>query len=300
MVKCWNCYASGAKHLCGNCKIAAYCSASCQKTDWKGIARGHKKDCADWQNCSKETLYEVTLAPANHPDSIARGDIIIEKLSCRRGDTPAPRVHSKNVVLAMIRDDAALEKAIVSRDFRWIVELLDDDISGPPPKHPYPDGYCLINQFLGCSNNQVHNFRVKNFLLTEGMFPALMRYAFHYTMVHANSTTSTVLWRFINCFFVHPVNANIGLSMLHEDQTRNKCSITALLTTMMQTDAIPDNVQGLIYQMVALIELQSDGDFGIDKSAASRLVPQCEMYQTLYQMAKTMVPQYITIQNTRL
>ena len=47
LTTCYRCYMeapAGAKHqVCGACGIARYCSAACQKEDWKT----HKKQCVD-------------------------------------------------------------------------------------------------------------------------------------------------------------------------------------------------------------------------------------------------------------
>ena len=114
----------------------------------------------------------------------------------------------------------------------------------------------------------------------------------------------------MNILFVHPISCNIALKTLSDDQSSSGTGLMLrLLSILMNSDgSVPDDIEGLIYQTMALIDLQSDEGVegiteGVDKaSTPSRqaIVHTSYLRQMYEQMAKPMAKQYIKMQKTRL
>ena len=71
---------------------------------------------------------------------------------------------------------------------------------------------------------------------------------------------------------------------------------------IMSSEQVADNVQGLVYQTVAIIDEQSEGEdrCGIDKRPViEQLIPKVGMYTVLYQRTLPMVRQYIAASKAR-
>jgi hypothetical protein len=132
---------------------------------------------------------------------------------------------------------------------------------------------------------------------------------------------STDFWRFLNLILVHPVCSTIALKKLADDQMTGgkngkksarrgkdgKRSVTQLLSEMMHPDAkgIPDSIQGLVYQSVALVDMLSEEGVagvteGVDKSSIIQNLFQNRLARTMYDgVAMPYAKQYIKMQKTR-
>ena len=78
----------------------------------------------------------------------------------------------------------------------------------------------------------------------------------------------------MNILFVHPISCNIALKTLSDDQSSSGTGLMLrLLSILMNSDgSVPDDIEGLIYQTMALIDLQSDEGVegiteGVDKAS---------------------------------
>jgi hypothetical protein len=174
-----------------------------------------------------------------------------------------------------------------------------------------PQGFYALNSLLYTSNNQADKFRAKNFLLTPDAFETLVMYCYFYLFgvkkCAESVETSLTLWRNMNILFVHPISCNIALKKLSDDQTSGKNKISKLLTQMMNSDGlIPDNIEGLIYQTIALIDIQSDENVdgiteGVDKiTTIGKIVNTSYLKQMYEQMAKPLAKDHIKLQKIRL
>ena len=70
----------------------------------------------------------------------------------------------------------------------------------------------------------------------------------------------------------------------------------------MESESVPDNVQGLVYQTVAIIEEQSEDEdrCGINKRLVlAPLIPLTGGYSVLYSKIKVQVRQYIVAAKSR-
>lgn len=315
--RCWNCYTSLAKSTCSKCRVARYCSSSCQVSDWKNKASGHKTDCADWALCGiavmradKDVLYESTMSRCDGDQrSLDHALMLTQDLAspeaARRNHAAqcSEEYMAKNMLLKYLEDDEDL-KNVVFRSIspHWIVNLLQRDFDRVGPS-PMPDGLMALSVFLLRAHNQAWPFRAKQWLASEDsqFLHILIKYGHHLALVKRHSA-ALQFWRLCNCLVVHPVCATAALRVLHSDQQTASKPITTLLGTMMGSEALPDNLQGLVYQFIALIEEQSEDEdrCGIDKrKVIAPIVPMHGGYTIIYSRAKPMVREYIAASKNR-
>lgn len=167
-----------------------------------------------------------------------------------------------------------------------------------------PDGLMALSIFLKRGHNQVWPYRAKQWIASQDsrFFHVLLQYARLLTLAHRQHPAALQFWRLCNYLVVHPVCATAALRALHSDQQTEARPATALLAEMMASESVPDNIQGLMYQFVALIEEQSEDEdrCGIDKrKVIAHLVPMHGGYTILYGRAKPMVREHIAISKNR-
>lgn len=316
---CWNCCERKSGTKCSGCLVARYCDKECQLIDWK--QKSHRKECKKWKAIA-EMPYTLTTEDASDidPMHIDEAKNVIDKLV----NAQLPNIQSQELLGRLsgftmriggsydFNRNCPLTPAVHAIGYDWIVLLMKKDMTRRTNELiPYPIAYNAFNSLLGTSNNQVDRFKAKNFLLTPDAFETLFQYChfflFEVPQNPAIRNISTVLWRYMNLIFVHPFSCNIALKFLHEDQRKEKI-LTKMITKMMNSDGIiPDSIEGLIYQTVALIDLQSDvgvegiTDNGVNKDATINNIVSVSYLKQMYEeMAKPVTKQYIKMQKTRL
>lgn len=141
--RCWNCFTSLARSACSKCKVARYCSSSCQVSDWKNKVSGHKGDCAEWalcdvaimENADKDVLYESTLSrqdgdATSFGHALALTDNLSWSEDARRANAAscAEEYMRKNLLLKLLEGDEDLKKVVFrSISPHWVVSLLEQD-----------------------------------------------------------------------------------------------------------------------------------------------------------------------------
>ena len=309
--RCWNCLKPSATMSCGACRVARYCSPACQKADWKNTVSGHKIDCVEWAQCFSATdgmrLYEVTLLPFSSEDAAAEARSVAEVLS-----KPA-QAHVKNHLISSLFEKKAVVSSLFCLEATWLAELLKIDMqyvsTGVPATHvrvsmsggrfvaggPFsrlPDSNMALLSFVNRSNNQVFTFRVKNLLATPNMFITLLEYGRFLALVEKNHEAASQFWRFLGTAVFHPVCATTALLALNKDQQTAENKATRILVELMSSDSIADNLQGLVYQVLVLLEMhcESEAVCGLDKEQViSRVVPASGELTTLYAASKHVV-----------
>jgi len=252
---------------------------------------------------SNEDLYCLTIFPDQSDAEDTRKAIELTEILAAPSAPSSASTPSKNYIIGTTIENASLLNAVLSQDPRWVVDLLINDMKNASSLGSRaPDGYMALSCFLLRGNNHVWSFRTKNWLACDGFVAALLQYG-HYFAKSKHKQTSLLLWRSINAMVTHPVCATIFLSKLYENKLQGNGQCCALLSDLMTSEDIPDDVQGLVFQTVVIVQEQCDQAYadGVDRqSVLNNLVPKGSMYEKLLSsFARPMALQYISNFKTR-
>ena len=257
----------------------------------------------------RDVLYQVTPTQCSDLRTLGHAAGLTANLGMAEEDRVAhaascgERYLRKNHILKMIDDDEDLKRATMSISAHWIDNLLREDIAKAGGV-AMPDGLMALSVFLFRGNNQVWPFRAKNWLASEDppFFLTLVTYGHCLAMIVRNNAAATHFWRLMNLIVLHPVCATVALRMLMLDKQSGEGGISKHLRAIMESESVPDNVQGLVYQTVAIIEEQSEDEdrCGINKRLVlAPLIPLTGGYSVLYSKIKVQVRQYIVAAKSR-